>query len=319
MSELRHRLNAAVTGLWEGDRWLTATGMLMLPLLAAFAIGIVVDPRIVTGAPVWLKPAKFAASIAIYTLTLAWAFRYLRDWPRLRRVVGTGTAATLLLEIVIIAAQAGRGTTSHFNVGTPLDATLFAVMGLAIVVQTLLSAAAAIALWRARPADAAMGRALAIGLTITVAGASLGGLMTQPTAAQRDELRRTGRIAIAGAHTVGAPDGEPGLPGTGWSLERGDLRVPHFVGLHAFQALPLVAVLISRRVRPMTRRVRLITIAGASYAGLFTLLAWQALRAQSFARPDGLTLTWFAILATATVTAVVVVLAHPRVSPASAR
>ena len=66
--------------------------------------------------------------------------------------------------------------------------------------------------------------------------------MTRPTAAQLDEARATGRMAIAGAHTVGAPDGGPGLPGTGWSVEHGDLRIPHFVGLHAMQILPLLAL-----------------------------------------------------------------------------
>ena len=50
----------------------------MIAVLALTVLGLIIDPRIVTGAPVWLKPAKFAASIAIYTFTLAWMFTFLR-------------------------------------------------------------------------------------------------------------------------------------------------------------------------------------------------------------------------------------------------
>src|SRR5918995_5782486 len=96
---------------------LTATGLVTIPLLIAFLIGVLVDPRMLTGMPIWMKPAKFAASIAIYTLTLAWIFSLLPEWPRTRRIVGWTTAVTLVLEIVIIGLQAFRGTTSHFNVG----------------------------------------------------------------------------------------------------------------------------------------------------------------------------------------------------------
>ena len=88
----------------------------MLPLLAAFLAGVAIDPRLVTGAPVWLKPAKFAASIAIYAFTLAWAFSFLGEWRRVRAIVGRLSAIVLMVEMAIIAAQAARGTTSHFNV-----------------------------------------------------------------------------------------------------------------------------------------------------------------------------------------------------------
>ena len=82
------------------------------------------------------------------------------------------------------------------------------------------------------------------GSPLTVVGQATGGLMTTPTAAQV-EAARTSRMTIAGAHTVGAPDGGAGLPIAGWSREHGDLRVPHFIGLHAVQVLPAAFWLIA--------------------------------------------------------------------------
>ena len=239
-----------------------------------------------------MKPAKFAASIAIYTLTLAWVFTYLPEWPRTRRVVSWVTTVTLLLEIVIIDVQAWRGTTSHFNVGTLLDGVLFSIMGLAILVQTFAAIAVAVALWRQRFADRAMGWALRLGMTITIVGAMTGGLMTQPTRAQLDDARAGHRMTVAGAHTVGAPDGGPGLPGTGWSREHGDLRVAHFLGLHALQMLPLAALLFAAGAAGRKR-------AGSGWCGRSPRATcrssrcclWQALRGQSVTAPDATTLT----------------------------
>ena len=74
----------------------------------------------------------------------------------MRRIVGRTTAVVLIGELAIIALQAWRGTTSHFNVGTLLDGVLFTVMGIAIVVQTLTSIAVAVALWRQPFADRAL-------------------------------------------------------------------------------------------------------------------------------------------------------------------
>jgi hypothetical protein len=226
-------------------------------------------------------------------LTLAWIFTQLPESPRTRRIVGWMTAVILVLEVAIIDTQAWRGTTSHFNIGTTLDAVLFTIMGSAIVIQTLSSVAVAVALWRQRFDDRALGWALRFGLVVTIVGASTGGFMTRPTAAQLDEARTTGRMAIAGAHTVGAPDGGPGVPGTGWSVEHGDVRIPHFVGLHAMQILPLLALVLRRRRVDDIARVRVMLVATASYAALFTILLWQALRGQSLVQPDGYTLAVF--------------------------
>ena len=272
--------------LWRSSRPLTFVGVLMLAAAVASAIGILADPRVITGAPAWLKPFKFAVSTAVYSLTLAWIFAVLPEWPRLRRIVGWTTAIVFVLEVALIDVQAWRGTTSHFNASTPIDMTLFAVMGTAIVLQTLTSVAVAVALWRQRFTERTLGWALRLGMTLTILGAMTGPLMTRPTEAQLTQARAGGPMPIVGAHTVGGPDGGPGLPVTGWSREHGDLRVPHFIGLHAMQVLPLVAVGLRRWRRPEASRVRVLFAAAASYAALFVLLLLQALNGVSVIAGD---------------------------------
>ncbi|GAB3932878.1 hypothetical protein GCM10027614_02840 [Micromonospora vulcania] len=125
----------------------------------------------------------------------------------------------------------------------------------------------------------------------------------------------TGSEVIAGAHSVGVPDGGPGLPVFGWSTTGGDLRIGHFVGLHALQALPILAILLSRfvgtRLDELTR-ARLVVVAGGAYGVLTVLLTWQALRGQPLLRPDAHTLVAVAALVVAAATATGLVLARRR-------
>jgi hypothetical protein len=300
MTQMTKRINAIATRLWQSDPWLTGASALMLAALGAAFIGLAVDPRVITGMPAWMKPAKFAVSTGVFMLTLAWIFTYLPAWRKTRLMAGRGTAAILVLEVAIIYIQAWRGTTSHFNAATPLDIALFSVMGFSIAVQTALSILVAIALWRQPFADRALGWALRLGLTLSIAGASTGGFMVTPTPAQLAEAHATHRMTVSGAHTVGAPDGGPGLVGVGWSREHGDLRVPHFLGLHAVQFLPLVVAALARRRVPESIRIRMTFAAAASYTALFAILLWQALRGQSVARPDAVTVV--ALLAWAVAT-----------------
>jgi hypothetical protein len=268
-------LRGLLNPLWKVDPLLTGAGLGLLVLVPIFAALLILDPRMVMGAPAWLKPAKFALSTAIYSLTLAWVFTNIPHWPATRRIVGRVTTSVMLVEVAVIAVQAFRGTTSHFNVATPFDAALFSIMGIAIVSQTISSVAVAVALWRNQFSDAAMGWALRAGMTITIMGASVGGLMTAgPTPEQLAEIKATGRVSVVGAHSVGGPDGGPGLPGVGWSTRHGDLRVPHFFGLHAIQALPLLALLLRRRPNP--RNVSVVQIAACLYALLFVFLLAEA-------------------------------------------
>ncbi len=280
---------------------------LMVPLGLLFAVLMLVDARVIEGAPAWLKPLKFAVSTAIYSATLAWVLRFLPDWPRLARRAATVTAWVFVVEVALIALQAARGTTSHFNTSSAFDGAIFSVMGAAIAAQTVAAIAVTLALWRQTFADRAMGWALRLGMALAVTGASVGGMMTQPTAAQLAQAREMKQMPRAGAHTVGAPDGGAGLPGTGWSLAHGDLRVPHFVGLHAMQVLPLVAWLVARRrARRDSARVGVVVGASASYAALLVLLLAQAMMGQPLIAPSGAVASAFAAWALGTVVLILV-------------
>jgi hypothetical protein len=258
--------------IWSNSSLLAATSLLMFAAFLFSVAGTYLDPRTITGVPAWLKPAKFGISTALYTATLAWLFGYITVWPRFKRAMGAVVAAVVILEVVIIDVQAARGTTSHFNVGTTLDATLFGIMASAILMLWLASIGILAALFRQRFTDPAWGWALRLGLLISILGASMGGLMTRPTAAQKEALRNHEHVAVIGAHTVGAPDGGAGLPVAGWSARHGDLRVPHFFGLHGMQIVPLFAWLMGRR-----RTLSGTLIFSGGYLAFLALLTWQAL------------------------------------------
>jgi hypothetical protein len=285
MTRLIAKMTETVRHFWRTDRALTGVSLAMLPVLVASLLGLWLDPRTLLAAPLWLKPAKFAVSIAVYGLTLLWAFRHLPSASRTRRIVGRLSAGVFVIEMSIISVQAARGTPSHFNASTLLDGSLFTIMGLAIVAQTVASAFVAVALYKQKFADPVLGWALRLGLTLAIVGGSFGGLMTRPTEAQLREMQ-AGHVSAVGAHTVGAADGGPGLAVSGWSKQHGDLRVPHFLGLHAFQVLPLLALGLRRTRWAEQQRVRLIQVAGLSYAGLMAILLWQALRGQPLLAPD---------------------------------
>ncbi len=265
-------VNIMLRKIWFNSPPLAAVSLLMFVLFVCALAGMYLDPRTITGAPAWLKPAKFGISTTIYAGTLAWLFGYITVWPRFKRAMGAIIAAVLVVEVTIIDVQAARGTTSHFNVGTVVDATLWGIMAVAILILWLASMGLVVALFRQHFADPAWGWALRLGMLISVIGAGLGGAMTRPTPAQVQSMTRHEQVKVIGAHTVGAPDGGPGLPVVGWSAQHGDLRIPHFFGLHGLQIIPLFAWLLQRR-----RTLAGIFVFAGGYSMLIALLTWQAL------------------------------------------
>ncbi|WP_330238112.1 hypothetical protein [Streptomyces sp. NBC_00525] len=277
----------------------------MAVMTAVSGVGLLVDDRVLAGAPIWAKPFKFAVSFVVYALSLAWMLTLTDRGRRVGRWAGTVVAAASLGEMVIITGQVIRGKRSHFNVATPFDAALFQVMGVTVVVLWAGTLVIAVLLLRARIADRASALAVRAGVLLALAGAGIGFLMTVPTPEQR-AAGLDGTADVVGAHAVGVPDGGPSMPFTGWSTTGGDLRVPHFVGMHALQILPLLLLapvaLAPRlpRLRDAGVRLRLTRVAVGAYAGLVALVLWQALRGQPLVHPDGVTLGCAALLVAGT-------------------
>ncbi|HWO61758.1 MAG TPA: hypothetical protein VNO31_17170 [Umezawaea sp.] len=294
------------------NRPMLVTAWLMVPIVLVSLVGLVVDDRILVGAPIWLKPLKFAVSIAVYGITWSWLISLLGVGKRLAQRVSVVLAVVLLLEQVLIVMQVVRGRGSHFNVLTPFDSTVFAVMGVSIAVLWTGTLVLTVLVLRTPFADRATRWALRIGAVISLAGIGTGALMTSPTSTQLDSMKDGTFKGIIGAHSVGVEDGGPVMPVTGWSTTGGDLRIPHFVGMHALQVLPLLVLLmvvLAARVPALADeavRTRLVVVAGVGYGLLFGLVLWQAERGQALLAPDALTLTAAAVVVVAVVVGAVV-------------
>jgi hypothetical protein len=266
------------------------------------AVGLVVDHRMLVGAPIWAKPGKFAFSFGLYAVTWAWMLSLQRRHLRLGRALGTVAAVACAAEVGAVFLQTIRGHRSHFNVATPFDTAMWALMAASIVVLFVANVIGAVLVMRERHVDRPALWALRLGTLVTLAGMAVAFLMTWGTPDQRAHRP----MKIIGAHSVGVPDGGPGMPVTGWSTTGGDLRVPHFIGVHGLQVVPLFALVLGvlalrvPRLRVEAVRVRLVWTFAGLYGGLLVLTTWQALRGQPVTRPDLPTIGALSVLVAAT-------------------
>lgn len=274
-------MNAVLRDARRGHAGLYRLAVCSAALAVVFLGLAVIDQRTVLGAPVWIKPLKFAISFVAYSGALAWMLGQLRE-PVLRRT-GWVIVAASAIEMAIIAGQAARGVRSHFNDDTAADAVLFAIMGLTIAALYVATFAIALRFVREPGRDRATALAIRYGLVLSLAGMGVGVIMS-----------------LAGSHAVGVPDGGPGLAFVGWSTTGGDLRIGHFVGLHALQVLPLLALGLAATRLDAAVRAAVVTVAAAGYGALVLLLTWQALRGQPLLAPDPLTGATLAVIVAGT-------------------
>lgn len=240
-------------------------GIFLFLISIALLIPLYLDDRTILGINPWIKPIKFSLSVAIFGWTFAWLThdipsRFNKWIPRLNWIVGI----SMIIEMSIIIIQSARGVRSHFNFDTGLDAALFGIMGILILTVTIcLFILLILFLFKNDKINKIYLLGIQLGLFIVMLGNYIGQVMISNE-----------------QHTVGTEDGGPGVPFFNWSTEGGDLRIAHFLGLHALQIIPLLSYKINQLNLEIRTKKALVILASILYIALIVLLYKGALRGQ---------------------------------------
>jgi hypothetical protein len=210
------------------------TGLSLVTLLMTLT-AIAFDDRMLYGATVWAKPAKFAASFALFFATLFLVATRLSDralQTRTIRITLAVLVTAFLYEMGYIALQAARGVSSHFNFTSIASEIAFALMGLGAV--ALMICVGIFGVLAARDREARLSPGLRSGVRQGFVWAAALTILVG------------GSISLTGGPVIGTPDTDASVPLLGWSLAAGDQRVAHFLALHAMQAGPLLGLAADR-------------------------------------------------------------------------
>ena len=202
--------------------------LLAVPVFAALAFFV---PGAALGVNPWIKPIKFSMSFSTFASTVSLLLLALRIPQWQLTLARRAIAISVALEILSLGAQAWRSAfalAGHSFVDSSLALmTNSMVMVNTAIVCGMLALFCANRVYSAM-ADGPMVSAIRYSIMIFLAGNAIGGYM----------LAR-------GAHTVGTSDGA-GLPFVNWSTIGGDLRIAHFIAIHAIQIVPLFAFILSQ-------------------------------------------------------------------------
>jgi hypothetical protein len=243
----------------DRQRPLFIAGALFFALFIVLGVVSLFDQTQITGVNRWIKPMKFAISPAIYIWTLGVYLYFIDGRERAKKIIGYGAVFLMAGETALIVLQAWRGVHSHFNVSNGFDGMVFSLMGVMILINTFLIVYLLVLSFRAEidlPRSIVWG--MRFGIILFLLSGAVGGVMS-----------------VILSHSVGVADGGPGLPLLNWSTRGGDLRAAHFIGMHAFQAVPLFACTMEKY--KIKSSVFWTFVFAAGYTAFFTFVFVQAM------------------------------------------
>lgn len=235
------------------DHLLSQFGWILLLSLPVFAALCYSTPNALHTANPWIKPMKFALSFATFTWTTSLFLQQLAMPKWLRHAARQTMVASITVEMLCLSAQAWRGAAPGASTTDWLIQQMTTAM-VSVNTAILVGLLAAFCGKRERIwiADHATVLAIRFSIVIFLIGNAVGGYM----------LAR-------GSHTVGASDGGPGLPFLNWSTIAGDLRIAHFIAIHAIQIVPLFAWLLWQMTpRPALKQRRIAVYAMGTLVAL---------------------------------------------------
>lgn len=308
-----------------GRRWhrpLVVLGIACGVIAVAALIAMPFDDRAINGENVWIKAFKFGFSFFTYCLSLAWLLSHMTKLRRTGWAFGTLFALVSAAEVGVIVAAAAAGTYSHFNTAEdPFNQVVQAAFQF-VPVMFLANLVIAVIVLFQRIGDKAVTAVVRWGLLLSSLGMFAAFfIVTVGGQGERTAVDANGNEVVLNAgHGVGDLDGN-GMFLTGWSTTGGDMRVPHFIGLHGIQVLIGAAMLLgfiaARRAWMRDERVRAAIVRWLSvgYLGVFATAGVQAVRGQSFVAPDAATLAGFAASALVAVAGIALTVRRARRSP----
>ena len=248
--------------------WFQST-VAFFALTTLFLVALQIDERLIFGVSVWSKPLKFALSLGVYFGTLSFFARLLPTGhlhSGRHRAIAMSLIFMAAFEMTYIAIQAALGETSHFNNTTAFNSMMYSLMGIGAVWLTVGLLWLAVLIAKHNDWSEPLVLAILLGLGISAAlgggfGAYLGGQDSHWVEAMSTDAN--------------------GLWLFNWSNNGGDLRIAHFFGLHAMQAIPIFAITLPRQLGLTTRHLAIMTFS-LIYSAVCVHTFVQALQGRPF-------------------------------------